>query len=449
MTMSIEPILAFILIRYLRKNLKTFSPDPNWNKLFTGFLYAIIALFVVEVAFHLSFILVWIWHVLLLAIVYVTFTVPKFERTRPVIIAVLPFIVLSIVSDILENFAHPFYLRVESIFEFAFVAAITLMVALLVRSSRQVKALEKERQKTLAEEEKRKFIAAQNEKLELVVAERTAEITMQKDELQHALHELKATQTQLIHSEKMASLGELTAGIAHEIQNPLNFVNNFSELNSELIEEMKTEIERGNLAALIEIADNIKENEEKIMHHGKRADGIVKGMLQHSRSSNGQKELTDINALADEYLRLSYHGLRAKDKSFNAMMETHFDESLQKIQVIPQDVGRAFLNLFTNAFYAVSEKKKHSGEEYKPTVTITTRKCKEGVEITVRDNGDGIPEKALDKIFQPFFTTKPSGEGTGLGLSLSYEIITQGHGGDIRADTKDGEFAEFTIKLPA
>ncbi|MEO6188273.1 MAG: ATP-binding protein, partial [Ginsengibacter sp.] len=358
-------------------------------------------------------------------------------------------IVLSIVSDILEHFFHPTYLRVENTLEFAFVAAVTLMVALLIRSTRQVKALEKERQKTLAEEEKRKFIAAQNEKLELVVAERTAEITMQKDELQHALQELKDTQTQLIHSEKMASLGELTAGIAHEIQNPLNFVNNFSELNSELIDEMKTEIERGNMPALIEIAENIKENEGKIMHHGKRADGIVKGMLQHSRSSNGQKELTDINALADEYLRLSYHGLRAKDKSFNAIMETHFDESLEKIQVIPQDVGRAFLNLFTNAFYAVSEKKAHAGDEYKPTVTVTTRKCNGNIEITVRDNGDGIPEKALDKIFQPFFTTKPSGQGTGLGLSLSYEIITKGHGGDIRVETKDGEFAEFTIKLPA
>ncbi len=365
----------------------------------------------------------------------------------------LPLITISFVSNILEIFIHQVYQKLETILQFAFVAAITLMIALLIKSNKQIKALEKERKRTLDEEERSKFIEAQKVELELIVAERTAEITKQKDDLQHALTELKTTQTQLIHSEKMASLGELTAGIAHEIQNPLNFVNNFSEVNFELIEEMKNEIATGNTNEAISIAENIKENEEKIIHHGKRADAIVKGMLQHSRSSNGQKELTDINALADEYLRLSYHGLRAKDKSFNATMETHFDESIEKIKVVPQDVGRAFLNLFTNAFYAVSEKKDFmantdGADKYVPTVTVCTKKNNGRVEIRVRDNGMGIPKVALDKIFQPFFTTKPTGRGTGLGLSLSYEIITQGHGGEIRAETKEGEFAEFIVDLP-
>jgi signal transduction histidine kinase len=251
----------------------------------------------------------------------------------------------------------------------------------------------------------------------------------------------------------MASLGELTAGIAHEIQNPLNFVNNFSEVNTELIEEMEQEINKGNLNEIKSIAKNIKENEQKINHHGKRADAIVKGMLQHSRSSNSVKEPTDINALADEYLRLCYHGLKAKDKSFNATMKTDFDESLEKINIIPQDIVRVVLNLLTNAFYAVSEKKKLQGDAYEPIVTIKTKDTKNplsggrGAEIRVTDNGNGIPQKIVDKIFQPFFTTKPTGQGTGLGLSLSYDIV-KAHGGAITVNSKDGEGSEFTIKLP-
>ncbi|MFN2458360.1 MAG: ATP-binding protein, partial [Chitinophagaceae bacterium] len=265
--------------------------------------------------------------------------------------------------------------------------------------------------------------------------------------LQNTLNALKLTQQQLIQSEKMASLGELTAGIAHEIQNPLNFVNNFSEVNTELIEDLKAELATGNQQEAISIADDIKENEQKINHHGKRADAIVKGMLQHSRSSSGVKEPTDINALVDEYLRLSYHGLRAKDKTFNAIMETHFDENLQKIAVIPQDIGRVLLNLYNNAFYAVSEKKKLQGDNYEPTVSVSTIKVNDHVVISVKDNGNGVPPKVLDKIFQPFFTTKPTGQGTGLGLSLSYDII-KAHGGEMKAETKEGEFAEFIIHLP-
>jgi two-component system, NtrC family, sensor kinase len=265
--------------------------------------------------------------------------------------------------------------------------------------------------------------------------------------LHNTLADLKSTQYQLIHAEKMASLGELTAGVAHEIQNPLNFVNNFSEVSSELIDEMKAELAVGSWQLAAEIADDLKLNLEKINHHGKRADAIVKGMLQHSRTSTGQKEPTDINALADEYLRLAYHGLRAKDKTFNAMMKTDFDESLEKINIIPQDISRVILNLITNAFYAVSEKKKQLGTGYEPTVSIITKRVNNVVYLFVTDNGNGIPKAILDKIFQPFFTTKPSGQGTGLGLSLSYDII-KAHGGELKVETKEGEGSEFLVKLP-
>jgi histidine kinase len=278
------------------------------------------------------------------------------------------------------------------------------------------------------------------ENLEGKVAERTKEI-------EKAYTELKATQSQLIQSEKMASLGELTAGIAHEIQNPLNFVNNFSEVSSELLNEMKVELLKGNNDEALAIADDVKLNLEKINHHGKRADAIVKGMLQHSRSSSGVKEPTDINALCDEYLRLSYHGLIAKDNSFNATLKTDFDDGVGVINVVPQDIGRVILNLLTNAFYAVGEKKKSNIEGYEPVVSIKTIKIGGKVEIRVTDNGNGIPGKVLNKIFQPFFTTKPTGEGTGLGLSLSYDIITKGHGGILEVKTKEGEFTEFVVIL--
>jgi signal transduction histidine kinase len=248
----------------------------------------------------------------------------------------------------------------------------------------------------------------------------------------------------------MASLGELTAGIAHEIQNPLNFVNNFSEVNKELLDELKAELAIGNMQFASELADDIKANEEKINHHGKRADAIVKGMLQHSRSSSGVKEPTDINALCDEYLRLSYHGLRAKDKSFNATMKTDFDTSLEKINIIPQDIGRVLLNLINNAFYAASLPSEGAfpdpDHNKTPTVWVSSKKNGNKVLISVKDNGPGIPPKILDKIFQPFFTTKPTGQGTGLGLSLSYDII-KAHGGEIKVETKEGEGTTFTIEI--
>lgn len=268
-----------------------------------------------------------------------------------------------------------------------------------------------------------------------------------KAEIEKAYAELKATQTQLIQSEKMASLGELTAGIAHEIQNPLNFVNNFSEVNKELMIEMKDEIDKGNFEDVKSLANDIIDNEEKINHHGKRADAIVKGMLQHSRTSEGLKEPADINALADEYLRLSFHGFRAREKTFNVTIKTDFDQTMGKINMVAQDIGRVLLNLYNNAFYAVSEKKKQNPENYEPVVSVSTKKMYDKIEIIVRDNGGGISPRILNKIFQPFFTTKPAGAGTGLGLSLSYDTV-RSHGGILKVDSKEGEGTAFVVELP-
>ena len=264
--------------------------------------------------------------------------------------------------------------------------------------------------------------------------------------LSSTLRDLKATQAQLIQSEKMASLGELTAGIAHEIQNPLNFINNFSEVSAEQVDDLEHAALSGDTEAVKSIAADIRSNLEKVVHHGKRADAIVKGMLQHSRASSLQKEPTNINALVDEYLRLSYHGLRAKDKSFNASIETHFDESIGKLNVVPQDIGRVLLNLFNNAFYAVNEKKQHADKSYEPIVTVCTKKLPDKVEISVEDNGMGILKSLQDKIFQPFFTTKPTGQGTGLGLSLSYDIV-KAHHGELLVNSDEGVGTRFLIVL--
>jgi two-component system NtrC family sensor kinase len=296
----------------------------------------------------------------------------------------------------------------------------------------------------------------QKQKANKLLQKQKQEIEDRREQTNKALEHLQQTQAQLIQSEKMASLGELTAGIAHEIQNPLNFVNNFSEVNKELIEELRSETSKvkGERDEKLEeeLLNDIEQNLEKINHHGRRADAIVKGMLQHSRSSSGVKEPTDINALADEYLRLAYHGLRAKDNSFNATLKTDFDESIGNINIIPQDIGRVILNLINNAFYVVDEKKKHAPtgsapNGYEPIVSVSTKKTNGKVEIKVADNGNGIPQKVLDKIFQPFFTTKPTGQGTGLGLSLSYDVV-KAHGGELKVETKEGEGSEFSIQLP-
>jgi|SRR5579862_129189 len=265
--------------------------------------------------------------------------------------------------------------------------------------------------------------------------------------IEKAYAELKSTQSQLIQSEKMASLGELTAGIAHEIENPLNFVNNFSEINDELISDLQGELRAGNAQEALEISTAIQENEKKIIQHGKRADAIVKGMLLHSRTGAGEKVLADINAILDECLKLSYHNMRAKDKSFDAQLHTDFDQSIGKFQFVPQDMVRVFINLFNNAFYAVGEKTKQQLNGYVAEVSVITKKTDHSALVTIKDNGVGIPDKIKEKIFQPFFTTKPTGQGTGLGLSLSYDIV-KAHGGEIKVETKEGDGSEFSITLP-
>jgi len=266
--------------------------------------------------------------------------------------------------------------------------------------------------------------------------------------IEKAYADLKAAQAQLVHSEKMASLGELTAGIAHEIQNPLNFVNNFSEVNHELLGEMKEAIAKKDYGEVSILADDLISNEEKISYHGKRADAIVKSMLQHSRNNSGQKDLTDINALVDECLRLSFHGMRARDKSFNVKMDTSFQPDLPKVLIVSQDIGRVLLNLFTNAFYSLSQKKSIQPDGFEPVIKVKTEKQNGSILIYVRDNGNGIPQPVIDKIFQPFFTTKPTGEGTGLGLSMSFDIITKGHGGQLKVESEEGKYAAFTIIIP-
>ncbi|HRI20227.1 MAG TPA: ATP-binding protein [Panacibacter sp.] len=453
--MILEPVLAFFLLRYLRKILQDAYPSHQWVRLLTGAMIGVGVLFGIQNIFNADKIITWVWHALLLLIVWLSFKKEEFFKAKNILVAVLPLILVSVVEDAIELFGKDVFDKISGYYETIKLFAFIWMVAMLVISNRQQKALEKVRKKALEEEMLNKVTTARKAELEILVAERTSELTRQKEELEHALEELKATQTQLIQSEKMASLGELTAGIAHEIQNPLNFVNNFSEVSAELLDEMQEEIDKGNSGEVLSIANDVKQNLEKIIHHGKRADAIVKGMLQHSRASTGKKELTDINALADEYFRLSYHGLRAKDKSFNATLHSNFDPQIGQVNIIPQDVGRALLNLFTNAFYAVAEKKKEAViANYEPIVSVTTKKIvlpsgAGGVEIRVKDNGGGIPQKVLDKIFQPFFTTKPSGQGTGLGLSLSYDIITKVHGGELKVETKENEFTEFTIILPA
>jgi signal transduction histidine kinase len=284
------------------------------------------------------------------------------------------------------------------------------------------------------------------------VVQQKEEIAIQRDNLEKALQELKSAQNQLVQREKMASLGELTSGIAHEIKNPMNFVNNFAEVTGELVKEMNDHIDKGQTQEIKTIATDIKQNLDKIAHYGKLADAIVQGMLQHSGSGTGRKEPTNLNAITDEYLRLCYNRLKAKEKSFYSRLQTDYDDNIGAIDIIPEDIGKVLLNIIGNSFYAVSEKRKQQGDAYEPVVSVSTALIPSPgggeIEIRVSDNGTGIPQKFLNKIFQPFFTTKPTGQGTGLGLSLSYDIITQGHDGQIKVETKEGEFTEFIISIP-
>ena len=451
--MSLEFIIIILVVIYLRRALKAKLSMPEWNSKLQWLLYISIGLLVAQaVTDNARIVLHWAGMAILGWLLYTISTNEKFKEARFLVTAIVPYLGVAFISETIRLINVDFYNKwhgwSDTLQTFAFIWGVGTWIV----TRKQRKELIKARQKAIEEEQNNKVISAMKAQLEVQVAERTAELTKQKEELENALDELKATQAQLIQSEKMASLGELTAGIAHEIQNPLNFVNNFSEVNKELITEMKHEIDSGNLSEAKNIARDIQDNEEKITFHGKRADAIVKSMLQHSRTSSGKKEPTDINALADEYLRLAFHGLRAKDKSFNAKFETDFDDRIGQINIVQQDIGRVLLNLINNAFYSVSEKLRQDIPGYEPTITVTTKKTGDQpntrVEIRVADNGNGVPKKVLDKIFQPFFTTKPTGLGTGLGLSLSYDIITRGHGGELKVETKDGEGAEFIIILP-
>jgi signal transduction histidine kinase len=373
---------------------------------------------------------------------------PDFIGISSLIFSFAPVGIICSLSDVIRWLFPSFYDNYTEYFIPAMVAGWVWLIATLINSRKQMRELKNESEQRQKQEKENKLIAARKAVLELLVQERTSELKEQNEKLKETLDELHAAQVQLIHSEKMASLGELTAGIAHEIQNPLNFVNNFAELNEELVDELMDAIVQKNFKEAETLALAIKDNEQKVAHHGKRADSIVKSMLQHSRGSSVARENIQLNALAEECIRLSYHGMRAKEKSFNAKMELIFSEDVGIVQGVPGDISRVLLNICTNAFYAVLQRAKRGEKDFQPTIWLETGVENEHAWIKIRDNGGGIPAEAMDKIFQPFFTTKPTGEGTGLGLSMSFEIITKGHGGTINVDSKEGEGATFTITLP-
>lgn len=445
-------LMVVALVRMLRKFLDLPTRLPRLNRALNWIWVPGVLLFLADRAFG--------WKsdqldeaYLLLALLITSgllWLLRAYRPARTLLLGIVPFILLSSVELLLSN------TRLLQDYDEAFDTSkgfsfIWLFTSVFIARS-QKRHLEKERLEREEEEKAKQLIAAQNAELERLVAERTAILTQQAEELREALTELKTTQNQLIQAEKMASLGELTAGIAHEIQNPLNFVTNFSDVSAELVAELEEEQQNPNRDPELEaeLLGDLKQNLLKITHHGQRAASIVRGMLEHSRASTGERQPTNLNLLADEYLRLAYHGLRAKDKTFNATLSTHFDPNLGTVEAVSQDVGRVLLNLFTNAFYAVQKRKELNQPGYVPTVTVRTRALPEGdVEVRVCDNGTGIPPAVVEKIFQPFFTTKPTGEGTGLGLSLSYDIVTKGHGGTLMVETTEGSGTEFIITLPA
>ncbi|GAB4497862.1 MAG: hypothetical protein OHK0019_32240 [Saprospiraceae bacterium] len=446
-------LLAVGVIHLVRKTLDTARFVPEWDKVLSKVWLASIVYFVITLLPFLGFLKEWYGRLIYVLLLITVYLMREHRSARLLSGALLPGFVVYVI-DRFFRFVFPSFHESQREFfntaeSFAGLWLFGFGIYALIQNNKEVKNRQKQ-------EERIRQAEARKAELEHLVAERTAELTEQKNELKKSLAELKAAQDQLVHSEKMASLGELTAGIAHEIQNPLNFVNNFSELSVELAHELLEELEKTDFDRELvkDLINDLTQNQKKINHHGKRAANIVTGMLQHARSSTGAKEPTDLNALADEYLRLSYHGLRAKDKSFNAKMETDFDPAIGKIEVVPQDLGRVLLNLINNAFYAVHQKSRQLSESsqlpesYSPTVTVSTKQLKNAVEIRIRDNGTGIPDSLKAKIFQPFFTTKPTGQGTGLGLSLAYDIVTKGHGGTMEVETKEGEGTTVIIQLP-
>lgn len=452
--MGLDAFIILFILLLLKKTLDKSPENDFWRKRFN---YGMILSIALGVLSQVKIGVTVFWDLgligLFLIIAYVIYSVDQFNHKKYFVVCWAPTIILSFFEGLLGSFFPSFMESWEEVIAAIMVFSIIWGVGIWLYGRRERKALERERK--IAEEKEKEYLVTQEIRasLELEVSERTKALVKQKEELQKALEELKATQDQLVHSEKMASLGELTAGIAHEIQNPLNFVNNFSEVSNELIGEIKEELTKPSserdMSLIEEILDDLAKNLNKINSHGRRADSIVKGMLQHSRNSGEEKEPTNLNTLADEYLRLSYHGLRAKDKSFNADFNLDLDEDIPEVSVVPQDMGRVLLNLINNAFYAVTERRNKEGEYgYKPMVTVGTKKMPNGILLTVSDNGYGIPKDIQNKIFQPFFTTKPTGSGTGLGLSMSYDIVTKGHGGELKVNSKEGEGTTFTIILP-
>lgn len=450
-------MVAFFLLPFIQKFLQTKERLPEWDQHLKYARFGAFGLLGVEVITDSNFISPPVFFLLLIIAAIPAYLLRKeVPNARLILWMIIPLGLAYLIDNLAEFWVPNFYKKHDNIFGSLKGIALTASFVLVILARNQQKnfdkALTEERLKREREEETNRILELKKLDLETQVAERTAEILQQKEELQHALDNLKATQEQLIQSEKLASLGELTAGIAHEIQNPLNFVNNFSEVSVELLDELKQERAREkdkrDEGLEEEILDDLVQNLQKINYHGKRASGIVTGMLQHSRAGSGKKELTDLNVLADEYLRLSYHGLRAKDKSFNANMVTDFDPELPKLEVVPQDLGRVLLNLINNAFYAVQKRSQSDGPDYRPTVWVISKKVGKELILSVKDNGTGIPEELQSKIFQPFFTTKPTGQGTGLGLSLAYDIVTKGHGGEMEMNSKEGEGTTFAVRLP-
>lgn len=458
-------LFTILIVWQVRRFLDTQTRLPDWDKWLKRYWIVVVTAIAFSLSVDEDLPLRAIWFAALAAVIHTVRLLKNDSTAQTLLRGLGPFMFLFALSKVMQDIFPGFTKRYDSYFSAANGLAVIWFITFFFIARSQKKALKKladERDKERdveaslrrLEAEQRQRAEQRKAELEAVVSERTAEIMKQKEELEHALTELKATQNQLIHSEKMASLGELTAGIAHEIQNPLNFVNNFAEVSVELIDELAEEQQKPDRDAELEadLLTDLKQNLQKISHHGSRASSIVRGMLQHSRAGTGQREPTDLNALCDEYLRLAYHGLRAKDKTFNAQFNADLDAHLGPVTVIPQDLGRVLLNLFTNAFYAVQQRGKSLGPGaggYQPTVRVQTR-CEDGkAVIRVIDNGTGIPESAKQKIFQPFFTTKPTGEGTGLGLSLAYDIITEGHNGTLDVESRENEGTTFTIRLPA
>ena len=445
-------LVAFFLIPFVQKFLLLNDNLPIWhNRLRIGRI-VIFVLAGVEFFFdknHFAALIFFLSIILVVAPAYLLKA--QSSNARLLLWMIVPAATVLLIDNLFEYWTPKFYKTNEEVFEFSkgLVLIGSVVAGIMARKQQKAfdKTLKEQKIKLELEEENNRVLELKKIDLEHQVTERTAELTKQKEELQQALETLKATQAQLIQSEKLASLGELTAGIAHEIQNPLNFVTNFSELNIDLVKDLQEVISRKGIAATSEegeIINDLIKNQEKINYHGKRASSIVKGMLEHSRSSTGQKELIDINKLADEYLRLSYHGLRAKNSNFNADFELIAEPYLPLVNGVPQDIGRVLLNLINNAFQAVQGSTNIS----KPKITVSTNYVGGHIVVKVQDNGPGMSEAIKAKIFQPFFTTKPSGEGTGLGLSLSYDIVTKGHGGTIDVESTEGEKTIFTVKLP-